>query len=76
MFIGSCTVKKYFAHEILLYFFSGDEAAKKWTNIRDAFALWRRKKALQKSGSAAKNIKPYKYHEVLEFLIPHLKCKP
>lgn len=49
---------------------SGDEAQKRWTNIRDAFRknLLEMKKKV--SGQAAKTTKEYVYGPLLGFLLP------
>ncbi|XP_041946920.1 uncharacterized protein LOC121708387 [Alosa sapidissima] len=53
---------------------SGENGRKKWMNVRDAYQL-SRKKNISKSGDPAKNIKPYKYAGILEFMIPHLQYR-
>ncbi|XP_064630942.1 uncharacterized protein LOC135494356 [Lineus longissimus] len=47
------------------------EAKTKWKNIRDAFVKYRQK-SKTKSGQRAKEVKPYKYAHLLEFIIPTL----
>lgn len=43
----------------------------RWKNVRDGLTKWLRT-TKTKSGDGAKNVKPYKYARILEFLMPFL----
>ncbi|CAG9560774.1 unnamed protein product [Danaus chrysippus] len=54
---------------VFIYFFTGKEVVKRWTNLRDCFEKSKKDdKSAKKSGSGAKKRKKYVFSDQLQFL--------